>query len=74
MFNVEGIGCVMREWRDDVRLGITSELSWSLVEGRSRVDGRTKEEWSLNEGAMVNMGVEHEYPSNYVEIDDGVPL
>lgn len=52
-FNVEGIGWVIRECKDEVRLGITRELSaWSLVTGRSRVDGRTKDEWSLSEGAI----------------------
>lgn len=55
MFRVEGIGCVMRECKDDVRLGMTSELSpWSpRVTGRSRVEGRTNDGWSLNEGAIV---------------------
>jgi hypothetical protein len=45
MFKVEGIGWVMRECSDDVRLGTTSEFSPSpRVVGRSRVDGRTKDE------------------------------
>lgn len=53
MLRVEGIGCVMRECREEVRLGMTSEASWSRVMGRSLVEGRTKEEWSLREGAMT---------------------
>lgn len=48
----------MRECKDEVRLGTMREVStWSLVTGRSRVDGRTKEEWSRSEGAMVD-GIE----------------
>ena len=56
MVRVDGIGCVMREWRDEVLLGMINELSaWSRVEGRSRVDGRMKMEWSLMEGAMAGV-------------------
>lgn len=40
----------MRECSDEVRLGMTSELSWSRVWGRSRVDGRAKE--AVSEGAI----------------------
>lgn len=47
------MGCVMREWREEVRLGMTRELSWSRVAGRSRVGGRTKEECSLRDGAIL---------------------
>ena len=48
----DGIGWVMREWSDEVRLGITSELSpW--VGGRSRVEGRTNTEWSRSDGPML---------------------
>jgi hypothetical protein len=56
MFSVEGIGWVIRECREDVRLGMTSECStfWSLVEGLSRVTGRTKAEWSRSEGLIVD--------------------
>jgi len=57
MFKVEGIGCVMREWREEVLLGITRFWSpWSRVPGRpsrSPVLGRTKEAWLLSEGAMT---------------------
>lgn len=51
---VEGIGCVIRECSDEVRLGTTSEFSPSpRVVGRSRVDGRTKDEWSRRDGPIV---------------------
>lgn len=45
--SVEGIGWVIREWSEEVRLGIIRECSpWSLVAGLSdclsRVRGRTK--------------------------------
>ena len=53
MFNVEGIGCVMRECNEEVRLGMTSDASWSRVMGRSLVEGRTKDEWSLRDGGMM---------------------
>ena len=55
MLRVEGIGWVMREWRDDVRLGMTRLLSpWSRVPGRpSPVRGRVKDEWAVREGAIV---------------------
>lgn len=48
----------MREWREDVRLGIIRECSpWSRVAGLSdclsRVRGRTKDVWSRNEGPIV---------------------
>lgn len=55
---VEGIGCVMREWREDVRLGtIPTSTCWSRVPGRvfSRVAGLTKELWSRSEGAMATV-------------------
>lgn len=54
-FRVEGIGWVMRECRDDVRLGMTRLLSpWSRVLGRpSPVRGRVKDEWAVRDGAMV---------------------
>lgn len=58
-FRVDGIGWVIRECNDEVRLGITRELStWSLVTGRSLVEGRTKDEWSLSEGAMMTIDEE----------------
>ena len=43
MLSVDGIGWVMREWSEEVRLGMMRDESiWSLVAGRlSRVDGRT---------------------------------
>jgi hypothetical protein len=54
---VEGIGCVIREWREDVLLGMTKFWSpWSRVPGRpsrSPVLGRTKEAWLLSEGAII---------------------
>lgn len=51
-FNVEGSGWVIREWREDVRLGIMRLWSvLSLVGGRSsRVRGRR-----VKDGAMVEM-------------------
>lgn len=52
--SVEGIGWVMRECSDEVRLGMVSEGSpWSVVPGRSRVDGRMKDGWSLRVGDMA---------------------
>lgn len=51
---MEGIGWVMRECSDEVRLGMVSEGSpWSVVPGRSRVDGRMKDGWSLRVGDMA---------------------
>jgi hypothetical protein len=47
MLSVEGIGWVMRECSDDVRLGIIKS-AWSRVGGRSLVRGR-----KLKEGAIV---------------------
>lgn len=48
------MGWVMRECRDDVRLGTTSEFSPSpRVVGRSLVDGRTKDAWSRRDGPMM---------------------
>jgi hypothetical protein len=56
MLRVDGMGWVMRECSDDVRLGTTSEFSPSpRVVGRSRVDGRTKDEWSLKDGPIVTV-------------------
>lgn len=51
------MGCVMRECREDVRLGIMRECSpWSVVAGLSdclsRVRGRTKDVWSRREGPI----------------------
>lgn len=51
--NVDGMGWVIREWREEVRLGMTRELSWSRVAGRSLVGGRTKEECSLRDGPIL---------------------
>lgn len=52
-FRVEGMGCVILEWRDEVRLGIMRLLSaWSRVAGRSLVRGRVKEVCAVREGAM----------------------
>jgi hypothetical protein len=46
----------MRECSDEVRLGMTSEVStWSLVPGLSRVAGRTKWEWSLKDGPILTV-------------------
>ena len=53
---VDGIGCVMREWRDDVRLGMMRLLSASRVTGRasrSLVLGRVNEACALREGGML---------------------
>ncbi len=51
------MGWVMREWRDEVLLGMTSEWSMcSLVEGRSPrslVEGRIKDEWSRSDGILL---------------------
>jgi len=52
------MGCVMRECREDVRLGIIKECSpWSLVAGLSdclsRVRGRAKDVGSRSEGPIV---------------------
>jgi hypothetical protein len=55
MLRVDGIGCVMREWRDEVRLGMMRLLSASRVTGRvsrSPVRGRVNEAWVLSEGGM----------------------
>ena len=59
----EGIGCVIREWREEERLGTMSEWDaapWLLVGrslcSRSRVSGRVRKEPvspSLREGAMT---------------------
>lgn len=61
MFRVEGIGCVIREWSEDVRLGMMRLLSpWSRVLGRasrSPVRGLVKDEWALREGAIVGFDV-----------------
>lgn len=57
--SVEGIGCVMREWRDEVRLGIIKLLScWSRVPGRSPfpVRGRWNDEWVFRDGAILTFG------------------
>jgi CO dehydrogenase/acetyl-CoA synthase beta subunit len=46
MLRVDGIGWVMREWRDEVRLGMIRLASASRVTGRasrSLVRGRVKE-------------------------------
>ncbi len=55
------MGCVMRECREEVRLGITRDWSfWSRVPGRpsrSPVRGRTKEVCVLREGAIVRVCV-----------------
>jgi hypothetical protein len=58
MLRVEGIGCVMRECSEEVRLGISRFWSgpWSRVLGlpsRSLVRGRVKEEWVFNEGGIM---------------------
>lgn len=50
---------MMREWREEVRLGIIREWSpWSRVTGRSRsrsrVDG-LKDAYSLSEGAIYGV-------------------
>ncbi len=70
MFKVEGIGCVIRECREDVLLGITRFWSpWSRVAGRpsrSPVLGRTKEAWLLNEGAMIAEDQDTRVKSSYV--------
>lgn len=56
-FSVDGIGWVIREWRDEVRLGMIRLVSpWSRVPGRasrSLVRGREKEGCVLNDGAIV---------------------
>lgn len=57
MFKVDGIGCVIRECSEDVRLGIVRDSACSRVAGRSLVVGRTKEARSRNEGAMANFPV-----------------
>lgn len=57
MFNVEGIGCVIRECSEDVRLGIVSDSACSRVAGRSLVVGRTNEARSRSEGAMASYPV-----------------
>ncbi len=48
----------MREWREEVRLGMMRLLSaWSRVPGRpsrSPVRGRWKEEWVFREGAILS--------------------
>ena len=58
MFRVDGMGWVIREWRDEVRLGMMRLVSpWSRVLGRasrSLVRGREKEACVLNEGAIVS--------------------
>lgn len=59
---VDGMGCVMREWRDEVRLGMMRLLSaaWSRVPGRpsrSPVRGRWNDEWVLRDGAILARGV-----------------
>jgi hypothetical protein len=66
MWRVDGIGCVMREWRDDVRLGMMRLLSASRVTGRasrSLVLGRVKEACGLREGGMLTYSV----PAGYRE-------
>ena len=62
--SVEGIGCVILEWRDEVRLGMIKALSpWSRVSlvlgrpSRSPVRGLVKEEWALREGGMLTLVV-----------------
>ena len=54
---LDGINCVILEWSEEVRLGMTkAESARSRVAGRtsrSLVRGRTKEEWLFNEGAML---------------------
>jgi len=56
------MGCVMREWSDEVRLGMMRLLSawsrWSRVPGRpsrSPVRGLWKEEWVFSEGAILTL-------------------
>lgn len=50
----DGIGWVILEWRDEVRLGIIRLLSlWSRVTGRSLVRGRVKEAGAVREGCML---------------------
>lgn len=59
MFNVEGMGCVIRECSEEVRLGMIRLLSaWSRVPGRpsrSPVRGRTNEACVLSEGAIASI-------------------
>ncbi len=53
----DGIGCVIREWSDDVLLGMIKLLSfWSRVLGRasrSLVRGRVNDVCVLKEGAIL---------------------
>lgn len=57
MLSVDGMGCVIREWREEVRLGIMRECSpWSRVVGLSRSPFRVRgrgEKVSLSEGPML---------------------
>ena len=57
MLNAEGMGCVIREWREEVRLGIINECSpCSRVAGLSRSPFRVRgrgEKVSLIDGAML---------------------
>ena len=62
--SVEGMGCVILEWRDEVRLGMIKALSpWSRVSlvlgrpSRSPVRGLVKDEWALREGGMLALVV-----------------
>jgi hypothetical protein len=61
MFSVDGIGCVIRECREDVLLGMIKFWSvWSRVPGRpsrSPVLGRTNDEWLFNEGPILTGSV-----------------
>jgi hypothetical protein len=57
MLSCEGIGCVIRECREDVLLGMIKLLSpWSRVTGRasrSLVRGRVKDDRVVREGAIL---------------------
>ena len=57
MLSVDGMGCVIREWREEVRLGIMRECSpRSRVVGLSRSPFRVRgrgEKVSLSEGPML---------------------
>jgi hypothetical protein len=59
MLRVDGMGWVMREWRDEVLLGMMRLLSASRVTGRasrSPVRGRVNDAWVLSEGGMMADG------------------
>ena len=77
MFNVDGIGCVIRECREDVLLGMIKFWSvWSRVPGRpsrSPVLGRTNDEWLFNEGPILTVFCTYESNSDgRIEIRPGM--